>query len=147
MRYIWYRYIDKRYSLRKGLAYLMKQVNLGHPGGSQLPPASLHVLLCLTEGERHGYGIMQTVEANTDGQIRLGPGTLYGTLKRLLALGVIEEIKPQGSESGLDRRRSYRLTECGSQVLAQELQWLDRLVKMPTARRVLGDAARLTGTP
>ena len=125
----------------------MKHVNLGHPGGSQLPPASLHVLLCLTDGERHGYGIMQAVEASTEGQIRLGPGTLYGTLKRLLALGAIEESKPQGDESGLDRRRSYRLTNCGSQILAQELQWLDQLVKMPAARRVLGDATRLTGTP
>jgi DNA-binding PadR family transcriptional regulator len=104
----------------------------------QLPPASVHVLLCLSDGDLHGYAIMRAIEANTQGHIRLGPGTLYGTLKRLLAVGLIEEIKP--SDAGADRRRLYRLTGNGSRALVEELQWLDRLVKMPAAKRVLEGA-------
>ena len=67
-----------------------------------------HVLLALLPGARHGYGIMQDVEALTDGDLRLGPGTLYTAIKRLVNAGLIEEC-----EADADRRRCYRVTRKG----------------------------------
>ena len=85
-----------------------------------LTPAAFHILLTLADGEKHGYGIMQEVAAISDGQIKLGPGTLYGTIKRLLAAGLIAEIDER-PDPDLDdeRRRYYRLTAEG-RTLAQE---------------------------
>ena len=61
------------------------------PDPTPLAPAHLHILLALLEGERHGYAIMQSVERITDGATRMGPGTLYGAIKRLLEAGLVEE--------------------------------------------------------
>lgn len=90
------------------------------------------ILLALVERPRHGYGIMQEVEERTGGRVRLGPGTLYGAIKRLSGKGVLAE-EAGAPESGDDeRRRYYRLTAFGREVAAAEAKRLDRLVE--TAR-------------
>jgi DNA-binding PadR family transcriptional regulator len=104
--------------------------------GDLLPLTSvaLNVLLALADGERHGYGIMLEVRERTGGRVRLGPGTLYGAIKRLKEGGVIEESggRPE-DEADDERRRYYRLTGFGGEVLAAEVERLDGLVR--AARR------------
>jgi DNA-binding PadR family transcriptional regulator len=99
-----------------------------------LTPVALNILLALADGERHGYGIMLEVRERTGGRVRLGPGTLYGAIKRLKEGGVIEESgeKPDPEADG-ERRRYYRLTGFGGEVLAAEVERLDGLVR--AARR------------
>lgn len=95
-----------------------------------LTPAVFHILLALVEGEQHGYRIMQTVSKNSDEQFHMGPGTLYGTIKRLLTEGLIEE-SGERPDPALDdeRRRYYRLTELGKTALQAEAGRLDGLVQ------------------
>ena len=95
-----------------------------------------HVLLCLADGEQHGYGIMQEVLERTDGKIRLWPATLYGTLRRLLDEELIEECarRPVG-DSDDPRRRYYRLTTFGGRVLTAEIGRLEDLLKAARAKR------------
>jgi DNA-binding PadR family transcriptional regulator len=99
-----------------------------------LTPVALNVLLALADGERHGYGIMLEVRERTGGRVRLGPGTLYGAIKRLKEGGVIEESeKRPDPEADDERRRYYRLTGFGGEVLAAEVERLEGLVS--AARR------------
>jgi DNA-binding PadR family transcriptional regulator len=92
-----------------------------------LTPAVFHVLLALADADRHGYAIAQEVEAATQGAVRLGPGTLYGTLDRMAAAGLIEET----DERAKDRRRVYfRLTPLGVEVAKAEAQRLAQLVAL-----------------
>jgi DNA-binding PadR family transcriptional regulator len=95
-----------------------------------LPSATLHILVALAPGEKHGYAIMSDVEVLSDGAVRMGPGTLYGSVKRMLADGLIEEA-PSRPDPELDdqRRRYYRLTGLGERVRAAELQRLEALVR------------------
>jgi DNA-binding PadR family transcriptional regulator len=96
-----------------------------------LLPAVFHIMLALADGERHGYGIKREVEFRTCGVISLGPGTLYGTLRRMLADGLIEE-------SGDDeRRRFYRLTDLGRKVATTEAERLANLVSVARAKALL----------
>lgn len=103
-----------------------------------LTPAVFHVLLTLADGERHGYGIMQEVESRTGGRVRLGPGTLYGSVKRMLADGLIEE-SDERPDRALDdeRRRYYRLTSFGRHVAIAEAERLQSLVIEARAKRLL----------
>jgi len=94
--------------------------------------AEFHVLLSLLEGPRHGYRIMQDVEELSEGQLRLGPGTLYTAIKRLQAGGLIAECEADG-----DRRRCYRLTRKGRTVGAEEAQRLADLVRLARKRGFL----------
>lgn len=109
----------------------------GNPGDLlPLTPVVLNILLALADEERHGYGIMLEVRERTGGRVRLGPGTLYGAIKRLKEGGVIEECgeRPDPGEAQDDeRRRYYRLTGFGGRVLAAEVERLDGLVR--AARR------------
>jgi len=109
----------------------------GDPGDLlPLTSVALNVLLALADGERHGYGIMLEVRERTGGRVRLGPGTLYGAIKRLKEGGVIEESgqRPDPGEAPEDeRRRYYRLSGFGCEVLAAEIERLDGLVR--AARR------------
>src|ERR1700734_845947 len=98
-----------------------------------LSPATLHVLLALTGGDLHGYGIMLEVARQSGGQYKMGPGTLYDNIKKLLKLGLIEESSVAKSES--EQRRRYRLTQLGSGVLAAETQRLTSVLR--EARRGL----------
>ena len=94
-----------------------------------LTPAAFQILLALSGGERHGYAIMREVEASTQGQLHIGPGTLYRSIKQMLAQGLIVETEER-PDPALDdeRRRYYRLTDFGQRVAAAEARRLARLV-------------------
>src|SRR5689334_12739265 len=95
-----------------------------------------HILVSLVEGEQHGYGIMQDVLERSDGKVRLWPATLYGSLKRLLQNGLIAESGARPAPELDDaRRRYYRLTPLGRQVLDLESQRLKDLVRVLDAKR------------
>ena len=97
-----------------------------------------HVLLALSAGERHGYGIIREVADATDGEVRLRTGTLYTILKRLLAERLIVETEDRPSaEDDDERRRYYGVTSLGREVARAEAQRLDRLVSLARTRRVL----------
>ena len=103
-----------------------------------LPPAWFHLLLALAGGEQHGYALMKAVALESGGQVRLGPGTLYGALKRLLELRLIEECARRPDPRMDDeRRRYYRLTLPGRQVLGAEASRHARLVRLARAKRIL----------
>ena len=107
-----------------------------------LTPAAFHILLALADGEKHGYGIMREVAAQTEGKMRLGPGTLYGTIKRMLADGWIEESDERPDpELDDERRRYYRLTDFGQKVARAEAERLSSLVSVARAKRLVGKAA------
>src|SRR6185295_7177784 len=90
-----------------------------------LLPAVFHIMLALADGERHGYGIKREVEFRTGGAMSLGPGTLYGTLHRMLAEGMIEETEERPDPANADvRRRYYRLTMFGRSLARAEAERL-----------------------
>jgi DNA-binding PadR family transcriptional regulator len=93
-----------------------------------LPSASLHLVLALLEGELHGYALMQRVAELSDGAVRMGPGTLYGTLNRLVDEGLIEETTDRAPREDGERRRYYELTASGRRVAVDELTRLQRMV-------------------
>ena len=106
-----------------------------------LTPTVFHILLALADQERHGYGIMQEVAAMTHDQMRMGPGTLYGSIKRMLKANLIEESDERPDpELDDERRRYYRLTDLGQRVLAAEAQRLSALINVAQAKRILGGA-------
>ncbi len=92
-----------------------------------LAPAFFQILIALAEGERHGYSIMQDVAERTSGQVRMSPGTLYGSIKRMLAEGLIEELTT-GAAGADERRRFYRITRFGRRVAAAEGERLSALL-------------------
>ena len=95
-----------------------------------LTPAVFHILLTLADGEAHGYAVMQEVARRSGGSVRLGPGTLYGAISRLLEERIIEETEERPDPDMDDtRRRYYRLTRLGGLVLAAETERLADLVK------------------
>ena len=100
-----------------------------------LTPAVLHILLVLADGERHGYAIAQEVETISDGQVCMGPGTLYGSILRMTESKLLEEVTTRRKEDGDERRRYYRLTAFGKRVLTGELERLNAVVNL--ARRKL----------
>ena len=103
-----------------------------------LTPAVLHILLALADGDHHGYAIAQAVEELTDGTVRMGPGTLYGSIGRMVASGLIEEASRPRSRGGADeRRRFYRMTALGRRVLESETDRLARVVALARAKNVL----------
>ena len=113
-----------------------------------LTPVVLHILLALTSGARHGYAVAQEVEALTDGAVRMGPGTLYGSIQRMLAAGLIEETtgataagraagRPAARGDDDRARRYYRATPLGRRVLQRELERLARVVDHARDRRLL----------
>ncbi len=96
-----------------------------------LTPAVFHILLALTDRERHGYAIMTDVAAQTSGQLRMGPGTLYGSIKRMIASGLIEEADERPAPDLDDeRRRYYRLTAQGRTVASAESRRLANLLNV-----------------
>jgi DNA-binding PadR family transcriptional regulator len=103
-----------------------------------LTPAVFHILLALADQERHGYGIMLEVERSTAGEVRLGPGTLYGSIKRMLAAGLIKETDERPDPELDDkRRRYYCLTELGRRVAQAEARRLSDLVQQARIKRLL----------
>jgi DNA-binding PadR family transcriptional regulator len=105
---------------------------------ADLTRAAFLILLSLADRNRHGLGIMDEVESRTDGAVRLGPGTLYGTLKRLAGDGLVEvAVEPPDPTDDDPRRRYYRLTAPGRSALAEEAEHLQRLVTVAQHKRVL----------
>lgn len=103
-----------------------------------LTPAVLHILLALSTQERHGYGIMKQVESDSQGKVKMGPGTLYGSLGRMIEAGLIREsekkIDPQMDD---ERRIYYAITGLGRKTLAAELERYREVVGVAQQRRLL----------
>jgi DNA-binding PadR family transcriptional regulator len=109
----------------------------------ELLPLSLsvfHILVSLADQERHGYGIMKETAARTDGKVRLGPGILYGNIRRLIEDGLIETSQERPDpELDDERRRYYRLTQFGRRVVVAETRRLANLIGMARSKRLLRD--------
>ena len=107
-----------------------------------LTPAAFHVLLALADSERHGYAIMQEIAEHTDGRMKMGPGTLYGTIKRLLEAGLIEE-SDERPDPQLDdeRRRYYRLSGVGQRVVRAEAQRYADMAAVARGKKLIGKPA------
>ena len=102
-----------------------------------LTPAVLHILLALSNEERHGYGIMKQVEADSQGKVSMGPGTLYGSLKRMLDAGLVRESdKRVDPEMDDERRIYYRITGTGAESLAAELERYQHIVIIAQQRKL-----------
>jgi DNA-binding PadR family transcriptional regulator len=104
---------------------------------SPLTPAVFHILLALSGGERHGYGIMKQVEADSQGNVKMGAGTLYGSLKRMLEAGLVKESdKRVDPEMDDERRIYYQVTGAGEKALAAELKRYKDLVRLAQQRKL-----------
>jgi DNA-binding PadR family transcriptional regulator len=103
-----------------------------------LTPAVFYLLLALASGDKHGYQLMKQVQLDSQSQVRMGTGTLYGSLKRMLAAGLIEEAGER-PDPALDdeRRRYYRLTDRGRQALHAEVQRYAHVVSLAQHHRLL----------
>jgi len=110
-----------------------------------LTPSVFHILVALADEERHGYGIMLDVSRQTGGALQLGPGTLYGCLKRMLEAGLVEE-SDERPDAAIDdqRRRYYRMTAFGRRAVRAEARRLEDALLAAKARRLLG-ALKLGG--
>jgi DNA-binding PadR family transcriptional regulator len=103
-----------------------------------LTPAVFNILLALADGEKHGYGIMLEVETNTKGQVIMGPGTLYGSIKRMLKADLIEESDERADPEMDDQRRKYyKLTNLGRRILSMEAERLASQVMIARAKNIL----------
>jgi DNA-binding PadR family transcriptional regulator len=103
-----------------------------------LPSAAFQILLALTGEDLHGYGIMRHVAEQTDGRMRLGPGTLYSSIQSLLEGGLIEEVKGgAGNESNNERRRYYRLAAAGRKLARSEAERLADVLRVARAKKIL----------
>jgi DNA-binding PadR family transcriptional regulator len=109
-----------------------------------LTPAVFHILLALCDEDRHGYGIMQQILADTSGRFRMGPGTLYGSIKRMLSANLIAESdsRPQPEDDD-ERRRYYHLTTQGREVVTKEAARLATAVKIARKRHVIRSRSRM----
>lgn len=118
-----HRYIDDRYMPKRKL--------------DPLPSAAFQIMVALFEDTLHGYGIMRQVEEQTDGAVKLGPGTLYSSIQSLLDEGYIEEVEsPEEQDAGSERRRYYRLTAIGRKAARTEAERLASLLRVARTRRV-----------
>jgi DNA-binding PadR family transcriptional regulator len=105
-----------------------------------LKPAWFHILLALADGARHGFGIRESVEARTEGQVKLWPATLYGSVREMADAGLIEALEGENDPDDDQRRRYYRLTRRGRDVLRAEADRLQALVDAARASEALGRA-------
>jgi DNA-binding PadR family transcriptional regulator len=99
--------------------------------------AMFHVLLSLADGDKHGYAILKEVEEQTNGEVLLSTGTLYGIIKRLLAEGLIVESRQRPAEGEDQRRRYYRLTDEGRQLAVSEAQRMEKMLARARTKRLL----------
>ena len=104
-----------------------------------LTPATFQILLALADGDRHGYAIMREAAERTDGAIQLGPGTLYGSLKRLLESGLVEEGAERADpNAGDERRRYYRITRRGLVAARAEARRMEAAVRAARRKKLIG---------
>jgi len=106
---------------------------------SPLKPAVFHILLALSENAQHGLGIANAVEQATDGAVRLGPGTLYRSLKEMVRDGLVIEIPPPAEDED-PRRKFHQITDAGRSVLEAEAVRYQRIVEVAKERQVLPEA-------
>ena len=135
-------YIEYRYIASSQEGAIVRKRHAGRPPEAYLPlpPATFHILPALADGELHGYAIMKGVAARSEGTVRLGPGTLYGSLKRLLEAGLVEEGRERADPERADeRRRYYRLTPLGLSVVRAEARRLDALVRAARRKKLIGE--------
>jgi DNA-binding PadR family transcriptional regulator len=103
-----------------------------------LPAAAFQIMLALADGDLHGYAVMRQVEEQTGGRLRLGPGTLYGSIQTLLEGKLIEEVdRPGNSEGGSERRRYYRLTTAGRKLARSEAEKMAAVLRVARSRKIL----------
>lgn len=110
------------------------------PDPASLLPLSepvFQIMLAVAAAPRHGYAIMREAEERTDGRVRLGPGTLYGAIKRLRDQGVLEEVEEEGDPGGGERRRLYRLTTFGREVARREAERLHQTLETARGKHLL----------
>ena len=122
--------------------------DIEHNPDNHLPltPAVFHILLAVSDGEKHGYAIMREVEQTTEGRMTMGPGTLYGAIKRLLKANLITETDYRPDPILDDaRRRYYELTDLGRRVLAAESERLANMVEFARRKDLLGAASARSG--
>jgi DNA-binding PadR family transcriptional regulator len=105
-----------------------------------LPSAAFNILLALAGEDLHGYAIMRQVEQQTCGRVRLGPGTLYGSLRTLLEASLIEELDGNSSEENSERRRYYRLTSAGLKLVRSEVEGLAQTLRVARSKRIFRGA-------
>jgi DNA-binding PadR family transcriptional regulator len=110
---------------------------VGYAMPSPLTPAVFHILLALADGPLHGYAIMQAVELSAGSAVRMGPGTIYGSLQRMEAAGLVKEV----SGAADDRRRMFALLPAGRRALMSEAERLSRLAALVRAKRLLPEKA------
>lgn len=110
---------------------------LGYAMSSPLTPAVFHILLALADGPLHGYAIMQAVELSAGSAARMGPGTIYGSLQRMEASGLVKEV----SGAADDRRRMFALLPTGRRALMSEAERLSRLAALVRAKRLVPEKA------
>ena len=119
----------------------MKQKTQAPEAMLPLTPAVFHILLALADGEKHGYGIMKEVTQRTEGGMRMGPGTLYGSIGRMLESGLIEATDERPDpEVDDERRRYYRLSDFGLRVAEAESHRLEQLLRIAQTKHVLAPA-------
>ena len=107
------------------------------PANAPLTPAVLHILLALSTQERHGYGVMKQVDADSQGKVKMGPGTLYGSLRRMMGAGLIRESAMKIDPSLDDERRVYyKITGHGRATLAAELERYREVVAVAKKRQL-----------
>ena len=101
-----------------------------------LPVSQMHILMALATGDKHGYAIMKEIQSFTDGAVTMGPGTLYGAVKQMLKVGLIEETDERPDpELDDQRRRYYRLTDLGGRAHDAEVARMERLARSARMRR------------
>lgn len=107
-----------------------------------LPPATFHILMAVTDEDRHGYAVIQDVMARTDGELRLSAGTLYRSIQRMLEQGLIVEARKRPAPALDDeRRRYYSITPFGTAVARAEMRRLTQLVRLARARGLTPESA------
>jgi DNA-binding PadR family transcriptional regulator len=117
----------------------MSQTKMSPEDMLPLTPAVFHILLALADGEKHGYAIMQEVDEVSEGTVNMGPGTLYGSIKRMLKVGLIEETDERPDpELDQQQRRYYQLTNFGERVLKAESFRLEAVVRAVRNKKILG---------
>ena len=103
-----------------------------------LPSVAFQIMLSLADGDLHGYAIMRQVEEQTGGRLRLGPGTLYGSIQALLEGKLIEEVyRPEDTEARQERRRYYKLTMAGRKLARSEAEKMADVLRVARARKLL----------
>jgi DNA-binding PadR family transcriptional regulator len=106
-----------------------------------LPPATFHILLALTGEDRHGYAIIQDVEARTGGELRMSAGTLYRSIARMVEQGLITEVARRRTSADDERRRYYRITPFGTAAARAEMGRLSQLVRLARAKGLTPESA------